>query len=323
MKTFNYYAFLSFLLILNLLDGNPLNQKSTFSCDLENENTLLPITLIGERHHTSISQLLRKKLEKSACLGEIYFVMEGESGKKNGIELIVTCSEDDPQKALLYGLEDENSEAFVAATNGYFYLVRDLRDISEITLEKKLKFILSTTANKITMDAWKIVSENYKHQFKKSTEFINQYINQYEIENDTPVTFIQEKLENFIIDLSALIELSQALAKEVGIKIKENLNFSDEKFECYWNFLNDPNKQNQLKFAELSIEFRDAIMAENLTKLYCEANASGKRIYAMMGKLHLKGVKEYLLKTSKGKIEIEELDISGMNFNNFNPKSEL
>lgn len=322
----NYIKFiLSTLIILTssslLGTEKNLSSKCTFLCNLEREETT-SITLIGEKHYSKSSDLIKDIYHPLACSGDIYLSKEGSvEGKINELELQAICGEDQTNKALIYGLENASSKDLIAGFDSYFYFVHDLKHNNnyETILRRKLNFILSIGEKETTRDIFKKISKNFEHKFPKFIKLLNKYIDNYERENNIPIDFIKEELianNKFMNNLKAFLELSKAFAHEIGMRTQANLGFSDEEFKCYFDILNDPhNTENQEKLAEFFINYRDIIMAENLAKLYCEAQSSGKDIYAIVGAKHLDGIKTFLENAADGKVKVKTIDLGGNRIN--------
>ena len=316
MINFKYFLLTFFVLFSNSLKAeSALEQKCEFLCDL-NEKTTSTIILVGEVHHSS-PQRLQDALKKSACQGEIYLGLEGEKGKIEGIDLEATCPTR-KKKVLIFGLENELSDNFVSALDSYFFLVYDLKHNNNYKriLERKLSFILSISPKGLVKSAWECTSQENEHKFPDFIALLDEYVDKYEQQNDIPVDFIKQKIlanKNFMKNEAAFVQVAKDFARILGKKVQESSGFSDIEFGDFFDLVENPHdKDNQRKVADFAIKFRDIIMAQNLAKLYCKAQPTGKQVYAVVGKGHLPGIKAYLTDASKGKIEIQELDLEDL-----------
>lgn len=290
-------------------DYEDQSPKCEFLCDLE-EKTSTRIILVGEYHDSPLGNKVRAHLNRLACRGEAYLAVEGLiAGKKSGIRLEASCGKGKTKNALIYGLENELSYTFVGAYHGYRYLVYDLKYNHDLVREKKITFIIAIGNTSISKDAWKRVSKDNEHRFPEFIALLNEYVNQCEKATDVPMDFIKQLMgnNNFMGNDRAFVELSKAFAREVGIKVQEYLELSDKEFSNFSDFLEDPINSD---ITNLTVGYRDKIMAQNLAKLYCKAQPTGKLVYAIVGKGHIEGVKEYLSHASGGKIDVEEMDLT-------------
>lgn len=312
------------ILISNLLFATEkdISSKCSFLCHLDKE-TKSSIVLIGEKHHSELGNRVRDKCRSLACSGDIYLGLEGKlEGKSAGLH-IGTCKSG---KSLMYGLENTDSMLFIDGFNSYYYLVSDLKHNNsyETILTQKLSFIVTIGSEKNTRKIWGQISKNYKSKFPQFVALLDKYVNTCIKQKSISMNFIKEKLmtnDAFMNNLDAFIELSKAFAYEVGILTQKKFGFSDEEFGCYFDLLNDPyNSKNEALVAYFLVHFRNIIMAENLAKLYCEAKTSGKNIYAIVGALHLDGIKTFLENSSEGKVKIETIDLRFQNYEDFAQK---
>lgn len=318
MLRFKYYLFACFVSVSFFLGAayGDESLKCDFLCDLE-KKTSSSIILVGEKHGSSLGKKVEGMLKALACKGDIYLGLEGVlEGKMTGLNLEADCGVGKTKKALIYGLEDELSHAFVIALDSYYYLVYDLKynNDSQAILMRKLRFILAISPKGIIKGAWKRVSKEREHKFPEFIALLDEYVNRFEKENEIAGYFVQKRLmtdDNFMGNDRAFIELSRAFTREVGTRVHKELEFSDKEFGCFLDLLDDPfNSYNKQSIAEFAVRSRDMVMARNLAKLYCKAQQTGKTVYAIVGVLHLVGIKEHLRHASGGKIKIEEVDLT-------------
>lgn len=318
MIKLKYFSLAFFVLFSNSLKADYDNQliqsqKCEFLCDL-NEKTTSTIILVGERHFESDTRL-QDSLKELACQGHIYLGVEGQEGKLEGFNLEATCPKR-KKKVLIFGLENELSLNFVAALNSYFYLVYDLKhnNDNETIKKRKLSFILSISPKGLVKSAWEQTSQENKHKFPGFIALLDEYVDKYERQNDIPSDFIIQEImanKNFMNNEAAFLQVAKAFARILGKKVQESLELSDREFGSFFDLLENPfDKDTQQKAADFAVGFRDIIMAQNLAKLYCKAQPTGKNVYGIFGKSHLPGIKAYLTEASGGKVDIQEIDLT-------------
>lgn len=288
------------------------SQSCDFSCNLE-EKSNASIFLVGEEHYSHMAKTFRDALEELACKGDIYLAREGlVAGKVEG-----ACKKEQTNP-LIYGMEDKVSRTFLSGLDRYYYLVYDLayNNDHKTILTRKLNFILAIIDDEININCWKEASKKNKDRFPKFISLIDRMIEKKQKLKKVPLVFIKTSLmgdNDFMNNLEAFIELSKAFAFEIGTWFQKELNLPDEKIKCFFDLLENPLEvENIENVASFTVKHRDVIMAQSIMKLYCEVKSSGKVIYAIMGKSHLKGIKKILDECSEGKVKIEVLDLTDM-----------
>jgi hypothetical protein len=295
-----------------------LTKEIQLPCNIDDFKKKPELVIHGESHDTFIAALHRgfrlHQSDQQKCVVAHEGIFCGSSASKNDFLKKYTLSVTQPDKALVYGVEDEG---VYSLTLVLAYLVLAASKGSDVKMfpMKSIPYLVATEP--FLREAWeKIRKEKIKigDQGKDIALLIDEgmkespkkYHEKLEV-LDKAKPFQKRKNELFEI-LMPLADASADLLMTKYQKTSRPPPHLKEEIEIFKDKSPDMQLVKVFLIADFTLGWRNLHIAKNIAQIYCDALKLGLPVHVLVGRSHVEGLVKIIKPLLKEKAEVRITD---------------